>query len=94
MLIAGAFPVVAGEIDINSLLRQVQANAAPAPEGKLTQPAIDCTCRYGGDDFMLGQEVCIRSRMARCDRVLNNTSWKISNDFCPVAMSPVQITGG
>ena len=51
----------------------------------LTAPAfagmngIDCRCIYKGKYFEQGDTVCIRvdgkSRMARCDMALNNTSW-------------------
>jgi hypothetical protein len=49
---------------------------------------VSCTCRYQGQDFGLGDSICLKSadglRMATCEMVLNNTSWKMSNAPCPV----------
>ena len=54
----------------------------------LAQTKIPCICRYQGEDFVLGEEVCMDrttgSTMARCEMVLNNTSWKFSEAPCPV----------
>jgi hypothetical protein len=48
--------------------------------------AADCTCRAGGRDYDLGQAICLNTpagfRLATCDMVLNNTSWKISAAPC------------
>ncbi len=69
------------------------AGLVPALAG---QNGIDCRCRYKGKYFETGDTVCIRvdgrSRLARCDMVLNNTSWTFLKDAngCPTArMSPV-----
>ncbi|MGI9401662.1 MAG: hypothetical protein ACR2O0_10445 [Rhizobiaceae bacterium] len=60
----------------------------------LTGPAIagpngDCTCRHKGGDVPEGQTACISTpkgmMLALCDRVLNNTSWKMLNQPCPNA---------
>jgi hypothetical protein len=44
-----------------------------------TGEAIPCLCRFGGDAYRLGDTVCMRThlgvQLARCDLVLNNTSW-------------------
>jgi hypothetical protein len=49
----------------------------------------DCTCRFGGRDFELGTTVCLPtpagSRLATCDMVVNNTSWRFSAAPCPAA---------
>lgn len=49
----------------------------------------ECTCRHKDGETALGQVACIRSpngmTMARCDRVLNNTSWTFLNQPCPSA---------
>jgi len=49
----------------------------------------ECTCRHKDGETALGQIACIRSpggmTMARCDRVLNNTSWTFLNQPCPTA---------
>ncbi len=52
----------------------------------------NCTCRGNGEDVEEGRVVCLRTasgeKLARCERVLNNTSWKILQEDCPVAASP------
>lgn len=49
----------------------------------------DCTCRANGQDYPEGQLTCIRlssgSYIARCGKVLNNTSWIKVTDGCPQA---------
>lgn len=49
----------------------------------------DCTCRYKGAEVTEGQTACIKTpkgmQMARCERVLNNTSWKFLEVPCPLA---------
>ncbi len=57
-------------------------------------PAVNCTCRYRGTDYHLGDAVCLNGpsgpRMATCDMVLNNTSWSMSETPCPTArMTPL-----
>lgn len=57
-------------------------------------PAVNCTCRYRGTDYHLGDAVCLNGpsgpRMATCDMVLNNTSWSMSESPCPTAeMTPL-----
>lgn len=56
-----------------------------------------CRCLYQGKYFEQGDTVCIRvdgrSRLARCDMALNNTSWTFlaGKEGCPTAlMSPLQ----
>ena len=49
-----------------------------------------CTCRANGTDYDEGTVVCLRipqqgMQLMRCDRVLNNTSWKKVQDGCPQA---------
>ncbi len=55
-------------------------------------PAIagpKCVCRANGKNFEEGQVTCFRlpsgMKLARCERVLNNTSWKMIGDGCPSA---------
>lgn len=52
-------------------------------------PNGECTCRYEGGDVVEGQTACIKTakgmQLARCDRVLNNTSWKFLDQPCPTA---------
>ncbi len=52
-------------------------------------PNGECTCRYKGQDVIEGQTACIATArgptLARCEKVLNNTSWKILDQPCPTA---------
>ncbi len=56
----------------------------------LTGPAAadECMCRANGERFELGSVVCLKlpsgDRLARCGKVLNNTSWKMLGDGCPI----------
>lgn len=56
----------------------------------------NCTCRGNGRDIPEGQTVCLKTasgmKLARCERVLNNTSWKILDTDCPTAALPLQST--
>ena len=49
----------------------------------------NCTCRAAGVEAELGQTVCLKTpsgfQLARCEMVLNNTSWKFLGDSCPQA---------
>ncbi|MCB1384907.1 MAG: hypothetical protein KDJ80_03110 [Nitratireductor sp.] len=49
----------------------------------------NCTCRHSGGDVEEGQTACIKGpkgmTMARCERVLNNTSWKMLDAPCPLS---------
>ena len=59
------------------------AFAAPAAAGE------NCTCRASNVEAQEGQTVCVAtsngSQMARCEKVLNNTSWKFLGTPCPVS---------
>lgn len=64
------------------------------PVGILMSPALvsageNCTCRYKDAEVSEGQTACIRTpngpQMARCEKVLNNTSWKFLEQPCPTA---------
>ncbi|MBA5776718.1 hypothetical protein H2509_06205 [Stappia sp. F7233] len=50
--------------------------------------AVDCTCRFRGSDYNLGDTVCLKTanglELAQCQMVLNNTSWKFLSEQCPV----------
>ncbi|WP_136657157.1 hypothetical protein [Nitratireductor sp. XY-223] len=59
---------------------------------------INCSCVANGQRVQLGELFCIRTAsgkqfLARCERVLNNTSWKRLQDGCPSARnwSEIQI---
>jgi len=49
----------------------------------------NCTCRYEGNDVAEGNTICMATpkgrQLARCDRILNNTSWKFLGEGCPVS---------
>jgi hypothetical protein len=50
----------------------------------------DCRCRGSeGQTFGLGELACIKTakglRLARCEMVLNNSSWTVVRDDCPSA---------
>jgi len=52
-----------------------------------------CKCRFNGGYIDEGQTACLKTpkglSLARCEKVLNNTSWKTLNLPCPVAsLSP------
>lgn len=68
------------------------AVALPAPA--LAGP--DCTCRHSGGDVHEGQTACIKGpngmTMARCEKVLNNTSWRMLDQPCPYTALPAQQT--
>ncbi|MBZ9846418.1 hypothetical protein LB565_00175 [Mesorhizobium sp. CA14] len=69
---------------IRFLLRPVGlALALAAPTPSLAAP----TCLANGKSFNVGQTACLtldgESYLARCDMVLNNTSWTKIKDECP-----------
>lgn len=68
----------AGAEDARSRLPQMSVKLVVPVQS----PVVDCTCRYQGIDFQLGEAACIRGQRAVCGRVLNNTSWEFSNDGC------------
>ncbi len=55
----------------------------------------DCTCRgRDGAAVELGGYTCLNTaegpRLARCEMVLNNSSWRTTEESCPVALfSPI-----
>ena len=54
----------------------------------------ECRCRYQGKEFEQGALACIRigatTRLARCDMLLNNSSWTFIKDGCPsAALTPL-----
>jgi hypothetical protein len=62
-----------------------------------TGEPIPCRCRFGGNDYRLGETVCMRTHMgvqlARCDLFLNNTSWIPIGVPCAMSRRP-QLPGG
>lgn len=62
------------------------AGATTAPVSPGSGPAYrDCRCLAQGERFRLGERVCLRGRIAVCERVLNNTSWRVTQEPCPPA---------
>lgn len=58
--------------------------------GALAAPAFaDCQCLANGTAYKEGDVACLRlptgDIMARCGKVLNNTSWSKVSDGCPEA---------
>lgn len=58
----------------------------------VTPAFADAECLANGKSFQIGQVACLtlagRSHLARCDMVLNNTSWTRVDDECPGSMPP------
>jgi hypothetical protein len=57
-----------------------------------------CQCLYQGKKFEQGQLVCIKvdgaSHLARCDMILNNSSWSFLQTSCPTALlTPIPAAG-
>jgi len=42
----------------------------------------DCRCLAQGERYRLGERVCLRGQIAVCERVLNNTSWRLTEEAC------------
>lgn len=83
MIVTGA---VDGRADDGTVAAPPVAQLAQSSEHAL-RPNINCTCRFRGQDFGIGESVCIRGALATCSTFLNNTSWSISKTPCPVAYS-------
>jgi hypothetical protein len=61
--------------------------AAYGALGGLALADPNCTCRNGGEFYRVGQLACIRGQLARCEMFLNNTSWRIIAETCPVSQA-------
>lgn len=55
---------------------------------------IPCRCRFDGREFRLGELVCMATPegvvLARCDLMLNNTSWVPTTTPCVVGLGTVR----
>jgi hypothetical protein len=65
---------------------------APIPRGPIPEQP-PCTCRgTDGREFQMGETICLRTadgaRIARCEMVMNNTSWIPTATPCPQALRP------
>jgi hypothetical protein len=62
----------------------------PPSEAKAT-----CTCIYKGGTIKEGETACIwtakGNALARCEKVLNNTSWKLLGESCPGEQSSKEL---
>jgi hypothetical protein len=73
-------------------MRPILTAAVAILVGAASSPAsAECTCRARDSiRALLGETVCIPTssgpRLARCDQVLNNTSWTFLEAPCPQAM--------
>ena len=69
--------------------RIIAISVAVLLTGAAHPPAAPCKCRARGVTATLGQTLCIPTpngpRLARCDMVLNNTSWTFLSGPCPQA---------
>jgi hypothetical protein len=82
-------------------LAAVAQGAAPEPgeawkssphhgvTNEATGKPIPCVCRFRGQDFRLGQAVCMQTHLglviAKCDLQLNNTTWAPTTESCTVS---------
>ncbi len=77
LLLAFAGPSSAVEIVSE---RAQGAGVVTVADGGSARGGPDCTCRYFGVNYRLGETVCLRGpegpRLARCSMVLNNTTWQ------------------
>jgi hypothetical protein len=60
-----------------------------------TAKAHDCTCKFAGGDAKQGETACIMTAkgksLARCEMMLNNSSWTVLDEPCPVEQSQFQL---
>jgi hypothetical protein len=56
---------------------------------------IPCTCRAAGTSHALGAVLCMKTpdgpQLVRCERVLNNTSWRPLQTPCPTARAAATV---
>lgn len=84
------------------------ASAGPPPPAWPTSPfhgvisgatgePIPCRCRHQGSAYRLGAEVCMSThlgvQLARCDLVLNNTSWIPTGVPCTMSRLRMRLAG-
>ena len=77
-----------------AILLVVLAGSAPV---SASAAGHECQCLYQGKKFEQGEYVCIKvdgaTRLARCDMLLNNSSWTFLKGGCPSALlSPPPMT--
>ncbi len=106
MLLVLAFAGPSAAVEIVSGGEKERAGADTIADGSAALGGPDCTCRYFGVNYRLGETVCLRSpegpRLARCSMVLNNTTWETLDRSCPtsarapmtLAAAPLCLPGG
>jgi uncharacterized membrane protein len=82
------------------ILAGPQAAVAPAVAAEIGAQAQvrNCTCRFFGVDYKLGETVCLKGpdgpRLARCSMSLNNTTWERLEKSCPTSsLTPRRLPG-
>jgi len=69
-----------------STLTVLLLTAVVPVSGYSADPVIDCECRAKGVVAFEGEVVCLSTpngpRLARCEKVLNNTSWRFLAQSC------------
>ena len=105
VLLVLAFAGPSAAVEIGSQRAQ-GAGVLAIADGSAALGGPDCTCRYFGVNYRLGETVCLRSpegpRLARCSMVLNNTTWETLDRSCPtsarapmtLAAAPLCLPGG
>ena len=63
-----------------------------------TGEPIPCRCRFRGGAYRLGDTVCMSThlgvQLARCDLILNNTSWIPTGVPCTMSLLPRRSASG
>lgn len=83
--ISGAFLPALVIAAISMMGQALAQDAVP-----LADSSKNCTCRFEGADYHLGDLVCLKSpdgpQLAQCGMVLNNTSWAFTGMGCTISM--------
>ena len=66
----------------------VLAASMAAAAASSSAGAHDCQCRFFGQSYNQGETVCMRGKIAQCAMYLNNSSWKVVAEACPVVRTP------
>ncbi len=70
-------------------MRLIGIVAALIASAAVSPANADCTCRGPGVIAHHGETICLHTptglRLARCEMVLNNSSWTFLNEPCPEA---------
>lgn len=88
-------------VAVAAAITPLSAHAEPkpgAPDPRITPgqvidgwtgKPIPCRCRYGGQNYKLGDVVCMRTHLGtvltRCELFLNNTSWMPTREPCTIS---------